>query len=491
LSTPNPSLLSFILPVHEPDLILFEKVLKALTVQSLRQWEAIFVLDGPNEDAERAIHRAFKKVPNRYEVVTIPHGGAQKARNAGRPHAKGNYLVWFDSDCVIEPHAALAWVELLDQNPDTGFIYSGYEFQNEMGAIASEPFDPWTLRVKNYISACFPVRAELAGEWDESLESAQDWDFWLSVVERGGKGMYLSGYAFSTAYPTPKSISGKGCAPENWLARQDKVKAKHGIPIREVCVTSLHERMDAIALAKAIDADYDDRPNDKNNHYKTIIQIGFSVNPGEFERCASVWGKQHKKVIFWTADDVEAIHDTVSLRALSEYAPRINQLGKQFVEDKAAQAIMLKAGFTVEVLPLPVISKEEVLPLPEKPKFLVDYSPTYAHVLNAIQRSIPDIELAPVGGVQDLSQYTGLVCFRQDRMLKPSVKRMMAAGRHVLSNIQSPFTGFLNDRVTDAAFMREFVTKIRGMVKAPQSKEQVRYWIDPRRVNKVKEALCA
>lgn len=485
----KPSLLSFIVPVHDPDFILFEKVLKALTVQSLRQWEAVFVLDGENADAEKAIHRAFKKSANHYKVVTIPHGGAQKARNEGFKHAKGNYVVWFDCDCVIEPHTALAWVELLDQNPDYGFVYSGYQFEKEQGAINSEPFDPWTLRVRNYISACFPVRRELAGVWNEDLESLQDWDFWLGVVERGGKGMYLSGYAFSTAYPTPKSISGKGCAPDKWLERMDKVRLLHNIPKREVCVTSLHERMDGIALAKAIDADYDDRPNDKPNHYKTIIQIGFSVNPGEFEKCASVWGKQHKKVIFWTADDVEAIHDTVSLRAISQYAPRINQLGRQFVEDKAAAAIMQKAGFNVEVLPLPVISKEEVLPLPEKPKFLVDYSPTYAHVLNAIQRAIPDIELAPVGGIQDLSQYTGLICFRQDRMLKPSVKRMLAAGRKVVSNIQSAFCGFTEDRSSDAQFMKDFVGKIREAAKSEQSMEQVRFWIDKKRVGRLKEAL--
>lgn len=483
------SLLSFILPVFEPDMILFEKVLKALKDQSLKSWEAIFVLDGENEGAEKAIHRAFKKSPNHYKVVVLPHGGAQKARNEGRKHAKGNYLVWFDSDCVIDVHTAQAWVDQLDKNPEYGFVYSGYQFLNEMGAINSEPFDPWTLRVRNYISACFPIRAELAPEWNESLESLQDWDFWLSAVERGAKGLFLQGYGFSTAYPTPKSISGKGCGPDVWLSRMDKVRELHNIPKREVCVTSLHERMDGISLAKAIDADYDDRPNDKPNHYKTIIQIGFSVEPKEFERCATAWGKQHKKVIFWTADDIEIIHDRVSLRALSEYAPRINQLGKQFVEDKAAAAIMTKAGFNVEVLTLPVISTEDVKPLPEKPRFLVDYAPNYAHALNAIQKAIPDIELNPVGGIQDMDKYSGLICFRQDRMIRPSVKRMLAAGRHVLSNIQSPFAGFVDDHVSDAAFVRDFVGKIRAAAKTSPDKEQVRYWIDKRRIEKVKEAV--
>lgn len=481
--------LSFIIPVYEPDPILFDKVLKALCTQSLKEFETVFVMDGHFPEAEKAIQRVYSKHRKSFKMIIQDNAGAQRARNVGFKESSGKYVVFFDSDCVIEPHTAKAWVELLDKNLEYGFIYSGYQFEKEQGAINSQPFDPWTLRVTNYISACFPVRRELVGTWNEDLKSLQDWDFWLGVVERGGKGMFLQGYAFSTAYPTPKSISGQGCTKENWLDRMDKVKALHNIPIRKVCVTSVNESMDGIALAKAIDADYHDYPNDKPNHYETIIQIGFSVRPGEFERCASVWGKQHKKVIFWTSDDVEMIYCGLSKETIDEYAPRINILGKQFVEDKRAYEIMRACGFEVEVLPLPVISTEKVDPLPEKPKFLVDYAPAYAHVLNAIQRAIPDIELAPIGGVQEMSKYTGLVHFKKHRLLSPSIKRMLAAGRHVLSNVQQPFTGYISDHSSNAHFMREFVDKIRKAVKRPQSMEQVRYWIDPDRITKVKEAI--
>jgi glycosyltransferase involved in cell wall biosynthesis len=480
-------MLSFIVPVYKPDTILFEKVVKALTAQSLKAWEVVFVLDGECPEARPVINKGMKKVPNSYKIVEIEHGGAQKARNAGFPHTKGNYVIFMDSDVVIEPHAALNWVEILDKNPEYGFVYSGYKFLNEMGAINSEPFDPYTLRVRNYISTCFPLRRELFPGWDESLESAQDWDFWLSVVEKGGVGKFQDGYAFSTAFPTPSSISGKGCTPEVWLERQDKVKKKHGIPLREVCITSLHNRLDGIALAKALDADYQDNPNDKPNHYKTIIQLGFSVNPGEFERCASVWGTQHKKVIFWTAEDVEIIHDTVSLRALTEYSARLNMATKQFVEDKHAKEIMNRAGFNVEILPLPVISKEDVCPLPEEPRFLVDVAPNYGHVFNAIQHSIPDIKLEKASGAQKIEDYTGYVCFHQDRLLRPSIKRMIAAGRHVVSNVQAAFAGYMDDRVSDAKFIKDFVNKIRSVSKNPQSKEGVKYYIDPKRVEKIAE----
>lgn len=471
--------------------MLFEKVLKALCTQSLREWELIAVLDGPNDEAKKAIEKAFKKVTNSYKIVELEHGGAQKARNAGFAKSTGDCVVFWDCDCVIEPHVAKMWVEQFEKYPEVGFIYSGYRFLGENGAIASEPFDPWTLRVRNYISACFPVRRQFVSVWDESLESLQDWSFWLSAVEKGGIGKYIPGYAFSTALPTPKSISGLGCTSDKWLGRMDKVKAIHNIPIREVCVASIHNRLDGIAIAKAINADYDERPNDKPNHYKTIIQIGFSVTPGEFERCASLWGKQHKKIIFWLSDDIQALYRGCSVAAVEEYAKRLNIVTTQYVENKAATDIMTKMGFAVSILPLPVVSKQEVAPLPDEPVFLVDVGSEFGHAFNAIQSSIPDIRLEQVGGTKEIEKYTGYVSFHRDRLMSQSIKRMIVAGRQVVSNVQAPFAGYLNDRVTPAAFMRDFVGKIRTAAKAPQSMEAVKYYTDKRILDRFKETILA
>lgn len=477
------------MPVFQPDAILFDKVLRSLTAQSLKEWELVAVIDGSFPEAVAAVNRAMKKVPNHYKIIELEHGGVQKARNIGFHNSIGDYVVFWDSDCLIECHTAKNWVDILDTKKEYGFVYSGYKFLDEGGGINSEPFDPFLLRVRNYISTCFPLRRELFPGWDENLESLQDWSFWLSIVENGAVGKFVPGYAFSTAAPSADSISGKGCTQEKWLERMDRVKALHNIPIREVCIASLHNRLDAIATAKAIGADYQDCPNDKPNHYKKIIQIGFSVRPDDFERCARMWGKQHEKVIFWTAEDIEGIYDTVSLRALEAYASRINLLGKQYVETKQSQEIMEKAGFNTQVLPLPVISTEKTDPLPDAPKFLVDVSKDYGHVFTALEKSVPDIKLKIMGTVEKIEDYTGMICFHKDRLLRPSIKRMLSAGRHVVSNVQQPFCGYMDDRVSDAVFIRNFVGHIRAAAKKPQSKEAVRYWIDPRRLDRFKEAI--
>ena len=485
------SKLTFIVPTFNPKPEIFTKCLKSLADQSLRDWRAIIVLDGPNEDAAKIAHKVFKKIPNHYKVVEIQHGGAQKARNAGRAYVDGHYVVHFDSDCVIEPHAAQAWVDIFDKNPDVGFIYSSYKFFDEKGAIQSEPFDPWLLKVSNYISGCFPIRTELCPTWNESLESLQDWDFWLSAVEKGAKGKYLPGYAFSTSYPTPESISGKGCTPENWLKRMDAVRELHGIPKKEVCVTSLSHKMDGIALAKMIDADYMDRPNDKPSHYKTIIQLGFSLNPGIAGLHAQAWGIEHRKVLFFSREDVDEIYNSTSLNALDEYSKRFNDAYTIFCEDKAAQRILERAGFKATILPFPMVNHDEVAPLPEKPKFLIDSSDKYQHAISVLKRALPEMDIEVSNGITPIDKATGLIHFYVDRAMSSSIKRFLLNGRHVVSNVQQPFAGFLEDKVTDENFIVSMVERLRKLAKAGPNLAGMDYYKKNLNADKLKEVLCA
>lgn len=454
--------LSFIVPVYKPKSV-FDKVIKSLLDQSLRDWEAIFVLDGPSTSAKETIHQLMKKRANHYKIIEIDHAGANRARNTGAEAAKGDYWVFWDSDCIIEPDAAKAWVDILDKNPEIGFVYSGYKFLNEQGAINSEPFDPWLLRVRNYISTCFPLRKELFPGWDESLKSLQDWDFWLSVVEKGGIGKFLGGYAFSTAFPDPDSISGKGCTDDVWLERVDAVKKKHGLEERQACVSSLLYKADGIRLAKLINADYQDFPNHKPNRYKTIIQLGFSLVPSRVEHHAAMFKEKGlKKVLFWTGDNIDEIYNRISFNAISKYSILLNGSVKQYVEDKSAKDMMERAGFEVEVLPVPFENPKEPTLLPEKPKFAVDISENYGQLFEILDRSLPDIELQQLKGEHKIDDYTGLLHFYDDRTMSNGIKRMLLAGRQVISNVKAPFAGFVDDLQSPDYFIPALVEKVRS-----------------------------
>lgn len=439
--------LSFVIPYYQKIKAL-PKCLRSLKEQSVKDIEIILVLDGPDPVARR-IAQKTKGI----RIHEIAHGGAPAARNAGAELAKGEYIVFWDADCVIEPGAANVWMLAFKKYPDVDFVYSGYRFQEGRGAVPAEPFDPWLLRVNNYISGCFPIKRGKAPKWDTSLESLQDWDFWLTAVENGCKGLYLEGYAFKTEFPDKESISGKGCTPENWLKRMDAVRHKHGIEDKEVCVSALSCRRDGIWLAKAIGADYRDYPTYFPNRYKTIIQIGF--DPAKADVHARNFHNRHDseqptRVLFWLARDVYSLRYEVAAAAAEALATTLNSSVKfQFCEDTATRQYLNKIGIKAVVLPLPLdISGFEIKPLPEKFRVLTDIDPIYGDFFDSVQRAMPNMEFVPFKETANIDDYSALAQFHKERCISSAMKQALLAGRGVISNVKAPFCGFIGGDIS-------------------------------------------
>jgi glycosyltransferase involved in cell wall biosynthesis len=438
-------------------------------------------LDGPCPEAKTTIKHNIGT--HDYKVLEIPHGGACAARNAGFAEAKGDLLCFFDCDCIIEPGASAMWVEQFDKHPEIGFIYSGYKFIGDKFAIESEPWNPYTLKIRNYISACFPVRRSLYPGWDTSLESLQDWDFWLGVLGKSHEldfapdkvGRFVPGFAFATAFPDQDSISGRGCGVDVWLSRLDAVKRKHHLTDRDICVSSLEYRADALGLAKLINADFLTVANDKPHRYKTIIQVGFSLGKNVEKHAAMFEEKNVKKVLFWTGDNISEIYHGVSFKQIDAISTLINGMVLQFCEDVEAKKLLTRAGFKAEVLPLPMGSANP-LPLPEEKKWAWDISGVYSPMLSAIEQSLPDIPLEQVGPATDLSNYVGLLHFFQDKTVSSTIRRAHMTGRHVVSNVQQPFCGFVDDKWEMEKFITEAVSRVRSLSHYPVSPEAAEYY---------------
>lgn len=480
-------MLSFVIPTYKPNLDIFKKCLESLKTQSYKDFEAIIILDGVDPEAEAVANSINDK---RFRVWTqAPHAGVQKARNHGFQLSKGDIVSFWDCDCVIEPDTAKTWVDVFKANPGIDFVYSGYKFLGENGGIASESFDPWTLKCGNYISTMFPMRRTAFPGFDESLKSLQDWDLWLTITEKGGKGLFLPGYAFSTAYPTTDSISGKGCTNEAWLARVEAVKKKHNLPDRKVCVSSLGNKEEGIRLAKLIDADYKDVPNYKPNNYDTIIQVGFSLHPVKVKQHSAIFNqKLKKKVIFWTAEDIAEISNAISLKALDTYAKYLNPHVTQFVEDIAAKRIMERAGFTMSILPLPMHNTDKITPLPESPKVLIDATDEYRQVIGCLIHSLPDISFDFLTEAKEIKDYNAILAFNTEKTMPLTVKRMIVAGRNVISNIQNPFCGFVDDEQETGKYISSLVDTIRKRVRK-DTKPATDYWNEQMATKKLLEAV--
>lgn len=185
---------SVVIPCYEQARFLAEAV-ESVLAQSFRDWEILIVDDGsPDDTAEVARALIAKHSDRRIRLVEKPNGGPSSARNAGIRAARGAYVLPLDADDMIRPTLLEKLVPVLDARPGVGFAYAHIQ---HFGALDTEyplpDFDRVTLIAKDNIACvCSLLRKSMweeVGGYDEAMrEGYEDWDFWISCVERGWDG---------------------------------------------------------------------------------------------------------------------------------------------------------------------------------------------------------------------------------------------------------------------------------------------------------------
>ena len=109
---------SVIIPVYNrPDEV--DELLESLTVQTVKDFEVVVVEDGSDVPCREIVEKYAEQLAIQY--LTKKNGGPGPARNYGVEHAKGEYVLILDSDCVL-PEGYMAAVEKeLAENPCDAF----------------------------------------------------------------------------------------------------------------------------------------------------------------------------------------------------------------------------------------------------------------------------------------------------------------------------------------------------------------------------------
>ena len=91
---------SIIIPVYNrPDEV--DELLTSLSKQTLLDFEVLLIEDGSSIKCDKIAEKYTDKLNIRYFYKA--NSGRSKTRNYGMEKAKGEYFVFFDSDCVIPP----------------------------------------------------------------------------------------------------------------------------------------------------------------------------------------------------------------------------------------------------------------------------------------------------------------------------------------------------------------------------------------------------
>ncbi|GAB3123649.1 hypothetical protein GCM10027160_44240 [Streptomyces calidiresistens] len=117
---PGRPLVSVIIPNHNYARTL-PLCLRAVTEQSYPHIEIIVVDDGSTDDSPR-IAEEFPCT-----LVRTANAGVSAARNTGVRHSTGSVLFFLDSDIALRPDAVERAVDLLESDPDIGFVCGNYD----------------------------------------------------------------------------------------------------------------------------------------------------------------------------------------------------------------------------------------------------------------------------------------------------------------------------------------------------------------------------
>ena len=154
-------LVSVITPVYNTEKYLDECIGSILS-QSMTDFELLLIDDG-STDGSGAICDRYAEKDKRIRVFHIPNGGVSAARNLGLDNARGEFVVFVDSDDRVTP-------DHLQQLADSNIGEDGVAFTNlfeERPASGRHPNGHTRIyaipdcRVTGGRDACMPVLAQL------------------------------------------------------------------------------------------------------------------------------------------------------------------------------------------------------------------------------------------------------------------------------------------------------------------------------------------
>lgn len=130
----NKPFFSITIPAYNRAYILPETI-ESIQKQTFEDWEVIVVDDGSKDNTAEVVN-ALSKMDSRIRYVYQDNAERSAARNNGASHAKGQYLLFLDSDDSFFPEHLQKFYELLKLNSfPIGMVFSNVTYLTDDGLI--------------------------------------------------------------------------------------------------------------------------------------------------------------------------------------------------------------------------------------------------------------------------------------------------------------------------------------------------------------------
>jgi glycosyltransferase involved in cell wall biosynthesis len=169
-----------------------DEAVASVLAQTFEDVEIVIVNDGSTDPATNRLLADYRRPKTR--VITTANRGLAAARNLAIAHTTGRYLCALDADDTLAPTYLERAVRLLDADASLTFVSAWVQlFGEETWLWKRDRCDLPALLAECTVMTAALVRRDAvlaAGGYDGAMpaQGDEDWDLWISLVERGGRG---------------------------------------------------------------------------------------------------------------------------------------------------------------------------------------------------------------------------------------------------------------------------------------------------------------
>jgi len=221
--------ISIVIPAYNADNTIGQ-CLNSILRQSFRDYEIIVVNDGSTDKTLKIL----EQFEDRIEIISQKNQGAAAARNQGAARANSEFIIFCDADIVMKPMMLEKMFSALKNNSNAAYCYSSFQFGFKTFKLW--PFDTVKLKQMPYIHTTSLIRRQSFPGFDESLKRFQDWDLWLTMLEKNQFGCFIPEVLFTVKSGGTMSawlpkifyrLPWKSAKVKKYQAAEEVIRTKH------------------------------------------------------------------------------------------------------------------------------------------------------------------------------------------------------------------------------------------------------------------------
>jgi glycosyltransferase involved in cell wall biosynthesis len=194
-------LVSIIIPCYDYGKYVLDAIDSCLN-NTYKNFEIIVVNDCSTDPYTNKVLSNLKK-PKTRVINHIKNKGLPAARNTGiKASRPGKYILPLDADDTINPDFIQKTVRVLEDRPNVGFVSTGRTHFGTQNLTHVPPqYNFYDLLFQNLcsVTSLFRRKAweEVGGFNEKMQEGYEDWDFWISLGEKGWHGYRIPDILFN------------------------------------------------------------------------------------------------------------------------------------------------------------------------------------------------------------------------------------------------------------------------------------------------------